>query len=202
MRTAVLCALVLFGCSKKSEPEHEVETPPTAQPSEARPATPPAPVPVAPAPEAKPAAAPAVDCTALVTAEDFDKACNANVEIGPSQLEGKGNLMTCSRSVTAPGKKFPIARWGLSTFVDAAAAQSFVTLEKTANSKPITGIGDEAWTTTRANAGPKGTDNEVAFRKGSSVLKLGYAKDSLNKQPPCTLDQLVEIARAAAPRLP
>src|SRR5574338_1045782 len=131
MRAALVTVVLVIGCSKKSDTKQEAPaSSPPAQPSEAKPAepTPPPPAPV----EAKPAppATPSVDCAALVTAEDFQKACNAKVEIGPSQFEGKGNLMTCSRSVTEPGKKFPIARWTLSTFPDAAAAQNWLKLEK------------------------------------------------------------------------
>ncbi len=203
MRAVLLSALMLIACSKKSDTKQEAPAAsPPAQPSDNEPAepTPPSPAPAEEKPAPPPAAS--VDCAALVTADDFQKACNAKVEIGPSQLEGKGNLMTCSRSVTEPGKKFPIARWTLSTFPDAAAAQSWLKLEKTDESKPVADIGDEAWTSTHATKGLESTDYNAGVRKGGSVLRLTYTVNSLNKKPPCTLDQLVEVARLAAARLP
>lgn len=45
------------------------------------------------------------------------------------------------------------------------------------------------------------TSTSVGVRKGAQLLSISHNKDSLNTTPPCTLEQLVEVAREAIARL-
>ncbi|HEY5944347.1 MAG TPA: hypothetical protein VIV40_02600 [Kofleriaceae bacterium] len=210
MRVAVVCVvLAALGCSKKSETKNETKNEPKqeAKPAEDKPAEAPKPAePAKPAEAPKPpddkAAKPSFDCAAIVTADDFKKACNANVELTPTMFEGKGTLTLCSRSVHEPDKKGSIAQWSLSTFTDVAAAEQWFELDKATERKPISGVGDAAWTGTRELKATKSTDHEVGVRKGTAIVIVGYTQNSLNKKPPCTVEQLTEIARLVAGRLP
>ena len=208
MRIALLCVVMAMGCSKKSETkteptQTEPAKPEAPKPAEDKPADKP---PEAAPPEPKPAAAgaPTFDCNAIVTAADIEKACNAKVEIKPTMHEGKmgGKLGVCNRSMSLVGKKGPVALWSLSWHGDAKAAEGFVVLEKSKEAKELAGVGDFAWTAEREMKELKSTDYDVGARKGATVIKLGFTKNSLNPKPPCTLEQLVEVAKLAVARLP
>ncbi|HEY5924469.1 MAG TPA: hypothetical protein VIV11_22480 [Kofleriaceae bacterium] len=206
MRVALLVLVVAFGCSKKAEQKQEPTPvqPEVAKPAEDKSAESPKPAEDKPANKPpEPAATPKVDCATIVTPEDVQKACNAKVEIGPTMHEGKlGKLGVCNRSITEAGKKFPIAQWGVSWHDTATGAENWVKLEKSAEAKEVAGIGDFAWTRVHEVKDLKVVDYDVGVRKGAMVLKLGFSQSRMNKKPPCTLDQLVEVARIAVARLP
>lgn len=196
-----------LGCSKKAEQNNQpvpakqepvAEAPPPTQ-AEEKPAE--APKRAEEAPEPAPGM-PKVDCGAIVTAEDFQQACNAKVELAATMYEGQGSLMVCNRKVRAPGKPAPIARFGISTFANAAVADKWVEMSKYDEAEPVEGIGDKAWITKRESKGLKVTDHEVVVRKGNLLLLVGYTEGGVHKKPPCTIEQFVEVAKLAAPRLP
>jgi hypothetical protein len=203
MRALVLCAVVMFGCSKKSETKNEpaknepVAEAPATKPAETKPAEAPKP------PDEKPAptGAPKVDCAAIVTADDYKKACNANVEIAPTMYEGQGSLMVCNRKVDVD-KKATSLRWGLASFPDAEAVQNWIKMTKYDETKDIAGVGDAAWITKRTSQALKVTDHEVVVRKGGLLMILGTTEGSLKPKGPCSIDQLVEVAKLATARLP
>ena len=198
MRAVLITALLLSGCSKKDETKSEPAAAPAPEVKneEPKPDTP-------PEPPAPPAEAPKVDCDAIVTAADIEKHCKAKVEIAASQHEGKlGKLGVCSRTMTEPGKKFPVAHWKLGVHDSPAGAEGQVKLEKTDAAKDLAGLGDMVWTKVDENKQLKHTNTAVGVRKGASVLVLHHTKDSLNTKPPCTVEQLVEVAREAIARLP
>jgi hypothetical protein len=201
----MLC-LLIAACSKasdskeapaKQEPAQEAVKEPAPVKDEVDPQTvkPPEAAPVSPAAN--------VDCAAIVTADDIQKACNAKVELRATQYEGKNpKLGLCSRAITEPGKKFPVAQWSINAFEKPADAEGWVKLEKTADAKELAGVGDLAWTREKHTAALKTTTYSVGVRKGGMVLKLSFTKNSLNERPPCTLEQLVEVAKVATSRLP
>ncbi len=212
MRALLICTLLLSGCSKKSDTSSEPasgakDEAPAGAPAQPAPEAPtpeaPAEKPVEPAPAEPAAEAPAVDCAALVTAEDVAKACGgAKVDVADDESPIKTANTVCARKVTAPGKKFPIARVHVLAFSSDAGADGWVKLDKVDDAKDVAGIGDLAWTRVKERPQLKSTDYDVGVRKGRVVLKLGMTKNSLNKNPPCTIEQLTELARAIAPRMP
>jgi hypothetical protein len=204
MRAALLMMLLSFGCSNKSETKQESAPTPAPKADEQK-------TPEVKAPSPTPAPAPApnvpdvrVDCATLVTPADVAKACGgANVEVAVSEHEGKNPALgACWRILTEPGKKFPVAQIYVNAFADAAGADSWMKLEKTPETKDVAGIGETAWSREAAIAGTKTTELEIGVRKGRLGLRVTSAKGPLNKNPPCDLAQLTELARILAPRLP
>ena len=58
------------------------------------------------------------------------------------------------------------------------------------------------WTREEPIAGTKTTEREVSVRKGTVVLRVTSNAGPLNKNPPCNLAQLTELAKLITPRLP
>jgi hypothetical protein len=198
---AALVLLVVVGCSKKSEPKQEVTPAPAKQeavkPAEQKAAdTPPA------AKPAEPEAVPKLDCNTIITADDIQKACGAKVEIHAGKQEGSGDMFTCQRTISEAGKKFPIAYWFVRAGRGPADVAGIAKLEKLPEAKAIAGLGDEAWTSEHEEKKLKVVDYDVNVRKGRFLLKVSAHKDSLNKKPPCTLEQMVELAKIGTSRLP
>jgi hypothetical protein len=206
MRAAILsCVVLTAGCSKKSETKNEpapakqapaAEAPASGQPPETKP-------PEAKPIEHKPAVdAPKLDCNTILTAEDIQKACGAKVEVHAGKQEGSGPLFTCQRTISEVGKRFPIAYWFVRVGKTPADVAGIAKLEKLPEAKPIAGLGDEAWSSEHEETKLKITDYDVNVRKGLFLFKVSAHKDSLNKKPPCTLDQMAELAKVATNRLP
>ena len=199
--------MLVVGCSKKSESKQEpaaAKQEPVAQapkpaedkPAEDKPAE-------AKPPEAKPAQAiPTIDCNTIITPEDIQKACGAKVDIHAGKQEGSGPLFACQRTISEAGKRGPIAYWFIRASKSTEDVAALVKLEKLPEAKPIEGVGDEAWSSIHEEPKLKLTDYDVNVRKGHFLLKVSVHKDSLNKKPPCTLDQMVELAKVGASRLP
>jgi len=188
MRASVVCLALVCACDKPSDaPATRVAPAPE----------PPAVKPPEPAKPAEPAP-PAIECAKLLTADDVKQACGATVEIGASSFEGKNPL--CARTLTVPHKKSPAARFALSSFKDAAAAEDWVKLQKTAETEVLSGVGDFAWTRTKDGKDVK--EYDVGARKGALVIKLSVTQNSANKKAPCTLAQLTELAKVVVARLP
>lgn len=203
MRVALLCVVLALGCSKKSDTKNE---PPKQEAKPAPEAPKPAETPAdKPPPPPPPAAAPPVDCAAVVTADDIQKACKAKVEIEATRYEGQGDLMVCNRTIKDPATHNTV-QFGVSRFANPAAIDTWVQLDKTnskdATFKDVAGIGDGAYTKTAETKSLKTTDYDLGVRKGNLLMHLGYMVNDMNKKPPCTLDQLQEVARAAVARLP
>jgi hypothetical protein len=203
MRAALLVVVAVFGCSKKAEqkreatPAERVET----KRAETKPADPPA------APEAKPAepapAAPAkFDCAAIVTAEDFKKACNAAVEIEPTLFEGKGSLTMCSRRIRQADHKDSSTQWTLATFAGPDAIDRYFNQDTLTQRTPLAGVGDQAWTGHRTLSATGTKEYDVMVRKGNVLLAVGHSITSQTRGTPCTEAQLIEVAKAALARLP
>lgn len=184
MRIALI-SLVALGCSK-SEPE---QAPAATATGSSTPAV------------ASGSPARTLDCTTIVTPADFATACHASVEIEKDPYEAKTELTACSRMVKAAGKKLGIAQWSLATFADAASAEAWVKRD-TGTPTPVAGVGDAAWTRSVEDKGLDRTELKAHVRKGSVVVTIGTWSGGSNASAPCTLEQLVDIARAAAPRLP
>ena len=200
MQRLVLSVFLAAACSKSSAPandeparSNQPAAPPVATtPPRAKPVKPPEPA----------AQTPSVNCDEIVTAADVEKHCKVKLEIVAGQHEGKmGKLGVCLRVMREVGKKFPIAQWKLAVYDTAADAQSNIKLDKLDGSKDIADLGDTAWTRIDENTKLKHTMTSVGVHKGRNILWIGHTKDSLNTKPPCTLDQLVAIAREATARL-
>lgn len=204
MRAPLLfCVVLAAGCSKKSETKNEPvaakqgpETPAPEKPPEARP---PEAKPVEPTPAAD---APKLDCNTIITADDIQKACGTKVDIHAGKQEGSDPLYACQRTISEAGKRFPIAYWFVRAGKTPADVEGLAKLEKLPEAKPIAGIGDEAWSSEHEEKKLKATDYDVNVRKGLFLFKVSATKSSLNQKPPCTLDQMTELAKVAASRLP
>jgi hypothetical protein len=196
MRAALLVVVVVFGCSKKAEQKQEVTpaTPEAAKPAETKPAEP------TPA-ETKPAAA-QFDCGAIVTADDFKKACNAAVEIEPTLFEGKGSLTMCSRRVTQTGTKSSSTQWSLSTFAGPDAIDRYFNQDTLTQRTPLAGAGDQAWTGHRTLSATGTKEYDVMVRKGNVLIAVSHSITSQTRSTPCNEQQLIEVAKAAVARLP
>jgi hypothetical protein len=214
MRVALLTVVLLLGCSKKSETKQEPagagESPgsATAPGAAEAPQPPPTDPPAGEQAENKPPVAaevPAIttDCATLLTADDIAKVCGGSkVEVAESSSSIKMPQTVCALKVTDVGKKFPIAQIQLMRFADTAGAEGWVKLDKTADAKEVAGLGDAAWSRVKESAALKSTDYGVGVRKGSAVLKLSMTQSGLVKKVPCTIDQLTELAKLVASRIP
>jgi hypothetical protein len=207
MRALLLCVLLVAGCSKKSETKKEEPAKPTTEapqvpdekPTEAKPAED-KPAESKPAP---PAEAVKIDCTTIVTPDDIAKACGGKkVEIVAGKQEGTGAMFTCQRTITEAGKKGPIAYWFLRGTGKAGEGAAMAKIEKTKDAKPLAGVGDEAYTSEKEQKALKMTDYDVGVTKGGFFFKVSETKDSMTPKPPCTLDQMTELAKVAVSRLP
>ena len=204
MRTALLVVVVLAACSKKAEQKKQepTPTPETAKPAETKPAEAPKPPEEKPAPPPTPAAK--LDCNALLTADDLSKACGKKLEIEATRYEGQGALMVCNRTIKDPAKHMS-AQFGVSSFNDGAAIDAWIKLTKD-NSKEskftdVTGIGEGGYEKVHEVKGLKSTDYDLAVRKGNFLAHYGYMIGSSEK-PVCTMDQLKEVAKLVASRMP
>ena len=212
MRVALITVVFVVGCSEKSETKQEpagAATPPAAEAPKPAPASPPPTDTPAPAPgESKPSVAAEVpeittDCATLLTSDDVAKTCGGSkVDVAESSSSIKMPHTVCALKVTDVGKKFPIAQIQLMRFADTAGAEGWVKLDKTADAKEVAGLGDIAWSRVKESAALKSTDYGVGVRKGSAVLKLSMTQSSLVKKVPCTIDQLTELAKLVASRVP
>lgn len=216
MRAALLTVLLIVGCSKKEtkdeaagakqEPAPEAKQTPEDKAGElaAKPPAPPAEDKPAEPPAAQPAPPSAtVDCNAFLTAEDVARACGGSkVDVTEYTSPAKHPAAVCSRKMTEPGKKFPIAQLHFMVFADKAAADGWVKLDRTDDAKDLAGVGDLAWTRVKERPQLESTDYDVGVRKGNAVLKLSMTQGRLVKKVPCTIDQLAELAKIVAPRMP
>lgn len=191
-------AVLAVACGKQQEEPARTDRPAApAPPSE--PAPPPARRP--PAPPAAPP--PAIDCATLVTPADVARACGgAKVEIAASTMEGKTPLTTCTRTLTAPGKRFPIGHVQLSVHANGNAAESFMKLEKSEESTPLADIGERGWATQHEVPDLKTTMFTVVAQQGRFTLAVKSDRNSLNPKPPCTLEQMTALLKIAIARLP
>lgn len=198
MRAALLVMVLALGCSnKKAEPKQEPA--PAAKPE---PTKPPEDKPAEVKPSEPVAEVPTIDCNTIITAADIEKACGTKVEIHAGKQEGSGDMFTCQRTISEPGKKFPIAYWFVRAAKRPADVAGIVKLEKLPEAKTIEGLGEEAWSSEHEEQKLKTVDYDVNVRKGHFLLKVSSTKGSLNKKPPCTLDQMVEVAKIGTSRLP
>jgi hypothetical protein len=204
MRAVLLCAVLALGCSKKPETKNE-----PAKQEPAKPAEKPADQPVAPAPTPPPPppvanAAPPVDCAALLTAEDIEKACKTKVEVVKTPYEGKGDLMVCNRTIKTPNHE--TAQFGVSRFASTAAIDSWIDLDKKNNKEAtftdVAGLGDGAYSRKGEVKSLKTTEYDLGVRKGTFLLHFGYSVNEMNKKPPCTMEQLQDVAKAVLSRMP
>ena len=203
MRVALLCVVLAVGCSKKSddkktEPAPAQKEPEAPKPPEDKPAADKPPEPK-PAPEV----VVKVDCNTIITADDIAKACGGKkVEIVAGKQEGTAALFTCQRAISEAGKKGPIAYWYLRGTGKAGEGEAMMATEKTKDDKPVASLGDEAYSSETEQKALKTTDYDVIVRKGGFMLKVSTSKSSMNKTPPCTIDQMVELAKIGVGRLP
>ena len=209
MRIVVLCVVLAAGCSKKSETKNEPAKTEPAKPNEAP--KPPEDKPADKPPEAKPAEAkpapptdaPKIDCAAIITPDDIAKACGGKkVDITPGKQEGTAALFTCQRTISEAGKKGPIGYLFVRGSGKPGDGEAMMNTEKTPAMKPLRGVGDEAYTSEQEQKALKTTDYDAGVRKGGYFFKISTSKSSMNKNPPCTLDQMAEVVRIASSRLP
>jgi hypothetical protein len=205
MRAALLVVLLVIGCSKKddkkqptpAENHHPTNT--ERVPEDQKPAEKP--------PESKPAPPPEVvvkiDCNTIITADDVAKACGgAKVEIIAGKQEGSAAMFTCQRTMTLAGKRGPVAYWFLRGTGKKGEGEAMMATEKTKDAKPLARVGDEAYTSEREEKALKTIDYDAGARKGGFFLKVSSMKDPMNKNPPCTLDQMAELLKTGVGRLP
>ena len=68
--------------------------------------------------------------------------------------------------------------------------------------KDVTGIGDSAYTRAGEMKSLKSKDFDLAVRKGTLMVHLGYTVNDINAKPPCTPEQLQDLAKVVVGRLP
>ncbi|MBA3391395.1 MAG: hypothetical protein H0T89_02070 [Deltaproteobacteria bacterium] len=190
---------LLMACGNKQE-DAAKSAPPAVPQGESAPAMKPSQPARAPATVKTPP--PPIDCATLVTAAEVEQVCGKPYEIVPTAMEGTSPLMHCNRAIRDPGKKFPLAHVQLHVFDDAAAAKGYTKIDSNDAQQSIEGLGDRAVSSVREDDKLKDTRYAVGVLKGRWYLKLHSTKSSLVPEPPCTIDQLVALAKLATPRLP
>lgn len=204
MRAVLLCAVLALGCSKKSETKNEPAKQEPAKPAEKPGAQPVAPAPTPPPPPAA-NAGPPVDCAALVTADDIQKACKVKVEVVATPYEGQGDLMVCNRTIKDPATHNTV-QFGVSRFANTAAIDAWIDLDKKNNKDAtftdVAGLGDGAYSRKGEVKSLKTTEYDLGVRKGNFLLHFGYSINEMNKKPPCTMEQLQDVAKATLGRMP
>ena len=134
-----------------------------------------------------------VDCSALLSAEDVQKACGATAaQVGaPSDDDHIGPDRTCSR-------QFSVGSNMLSFMV--MDEQPQISLPPAAkNVKKPSGVGSEAAAYEKPSIAG-GVGLQVQFVKKAYNVLL-FQNPSLQGQPPCSMDQLIALAKQMAARL-
>jgi hypothetical protein len=199
IRTLLLCALVT-ACSKKDDAgEKQAEA--TDKPAET-PVDKPAEEPVATPPADEPAAAaPTIDCDALLTADDVAKACGgkaADFAINKHALETGKAATTCVRTA---GKRGASVKLAVSTAPGSAqGAKSLLELSKE-GAKPAE-VGDAGYLHVREVPAARQTMHDLEAIKGRVWFKLGYEIKQGEKKAACSDEGLIELGKTVAGRLP
>ncbi len=199
--TLIVAALAV-SCSKKKE-NRPAESPPIDKgtPGEVADDTPPEPNPDKPS--SPPAAAVAIDCEKLFTADDVAKACGGNaagLEVQKNPMETGNGSSACMRNALAKGNRvYLLVNAGPGT---PANAREILELAKGQQNAKAVEVADGAYLHVTEVAAAKQTVHELEAVKGALWFKLGFEVQSGDKKPICTDDGLVELGKTVAGKLP
>ena len=206
---ALAAALGLtLACSEKKDEAPAGSPVPSDPPAAADPEkpTPQPATPVESPPPEPTAAAPTIDCDALLTPDDVAKACGEKAEqlaISKGSMETGSGAGTCMRSVGRKGDRIGGIKLAVNTAPgNPEGAQSLVTLSRSENSRDIE-VGDKAIFVKRRIEVAKQTDLAVEAARGRVWFKVGVVeRDDLKKALTCSEDGLIELGKTVASRLP